>query len=67
MTVGRAAYSPVRMHRCLDRTRLARALNLMGERYLLDSFGREPFGDPATAVSTLEIIWLRVVGGHQAQ
>lgn len=45
-----------------DTRALARALNLMGERYMLDSFGREPIADPETAVKTLEIIWLGVIG-----
>jgi AcrR family transcriptional regulator len=46
-----------------DTHALARALNLMNERYLLDMFGRRPFGDPATAVSTLEFVWMGAVGG----
>jgi AcrR family transcriptional regulator len=45
-----------------DTRSLARALNLMNERYLLDSFGREPFGDPTRAVATLELVWARVIG-----
>ena len=45
-----------------DTRALARALNLMNERYLLDVFGREPFGDPEVALETLEFIWLRAVG-----
>jgi TetR/AcrR family transcriptional regulator, ethionamide resistance regulator len=44
---------------------LARALNLMNERYLLDQFGHGPQGDVALAVSTLEAIWLRAVGPLQ--
>ena len=44
-----------------DTRALARALNLMGERYMLDSFGRQPFGDPVTAIATLELIWLRII------
>lgn len=46
-----------------DPRALARALNLMNETYLLDEFGREPFGDPAVALATLETIWLRVAAG----
>jgi TetR/AcrR family transcriptional regulator, ethionamide resistance regulator len=44
-----------------DTRALARALNLMNEAYLLDEFGREPFGDPAVVRATLEMVWLRVV------
>lgn len=43
-----------------DTRALARALNLMNEAYLLEEFGREPFGDPDVALATLETIWLRV-------
>jgi TetR/AcrR family transcriptional repressor of nem operon len=41
-----------------DSLGLARALNLMNEAYLLEEFGREPFGDPDIALATLERIWL---------
>jgi AcrR family transcriptional regulator len=41
---------------------LARALNLMNERYLLDVFGREPYGDADAARETLTRIWVRAVG-----
>jgi hypothetical protein len=41
---------------------MARALNLMNEAYLLDEFGREPFGDPDLALATLKTAWLRVLG-----
>jgi TetR/AcrR family transcriptional regulator, ethionamide resistance regulator len=41
---------------------LALALNLMNEAYLLHEFGREPFGDPEVALSTLETVWLRAAG-----
>ena len=44
-----------------DTRALARALNLMGEAFLLDQFGREPLGDPAIARATLETIWTRVI------
>ena len=44
-----------------DTRALARALNLASLTYLLDCFGREPTTDPETVVTTLEIIWLRVV------
>jgi AcrR family transcriptional regulator len=39
---------------------LARALNFMNERYLLDEFGRGE-GDPAAALATLERVWLRTL------
>ena len=41
-----------------DSHALARALNLMNETYLLQEFGREPYGDPQVALATLETIWL---------
>jgi AcrR family transcriptional regulator len=37
------------------------ALNLMGENYLLDAFGREPRVSPETALETLTEIWLAVI------
>jgi TetR/AcrR family transcriptional regulator, ethionamide resistance regulator len=40
---------------------MARALNLMNEAFLLDTFGRVPLGDPNVALATLETIWLRVL------
>jgi AcrR family transcriptional regulator len=39
----------------------ARALNLLAESYLLDSFGREPRVSVETAVRTLSEIWLGLV------
>lgn len=45
-----------------DTLALARALNLMNEAYLLDEFGREPFGDRDTALATVERIWLMAAG-----
>jgi TetR/AcrR family transcriptional regulator, ethionamide resistance regulator len=45
-----------------DTSALARALNLMNEAYLMDEFGREPFGDRATALATVERIWLMAAG-----
>jgi AcrR family transcriptional regulator len=45
-----------------DTRELARALTLMDERYLLDTFGRKPQGDPSAALATLEHIWSRTVG-----
>ena len=44
-----------------DTRQLARALSMMNEHYLLDQFGRDPGGDPAVALATLESIWLRVL------
>lgn len=45
-----------------DTLALARALNLMNVAYLLDEFGREPFGDRDTALATVERIWLMSAG-----
>jgi TetR/AcrR family transcriptional regulator, ethionamide resistance regulator len=50
-----------------DTRALARALNLASLSYMLDSFGREPTADPKTVVSTLELIWLRVIDTDGAQ
>jgi AcrR family transcriptional regulator len=44
-----------------DITETARALNLLNENYLLDSFGREPRVSPETAVQTLSEIWVAVM------
>jgi AcrR family transcriptional regulator len=43
----------------LDPWPVARALNLMNERYLLGEFGRPSRGNPELALKTLETIWLR--------
>jgi AcrR family transcriptional regulator len=43
----------------LDPWPVARALNLMNERYLLDEFGRPSQGNPELALRTLETVWLR--------
>ena len=40
---------------------LARALTLLNESFLLEEFGREPFGDRDTALATLERVWLNAV------
>jgi AcrR family transcriptional regulator len=45
-----------------DVAETARALNLMNENYLLDSFGREPRVSAATALRTLTRIWVAVLG-----
>src|SRR5581483_4786150 len=37
-----------------DKRAMARALNLMNEAFLLDTFGRQPLGDPNVALATLE-------------
>jgi AcrR family transcriptional regulator len=44
-----------------DVNETARALNLMGERYLLDAFGREPRVPRETALQTLTEIWEAVI------
>lgn len=44
-----------------DTRSLARALNLMNQAYLLDTFGHDP-GDPAVALATLETVWFGAVG-----
>lgn len=46
----------------VDTRSLARALCLMNEAYLLEEFGREPFGDPEVARATLERVWLGAAG-----
>jgi AcrR family transcriptional regulator len=46
-----------------DTRSLARALTLMNQAYLLDTFGHTP-GDPELALTTLETIWLGVVGAR---
>ncbi len=45
-----------------DTRAMARALTLLNAAYLLEEFGREPFGDRDIALATLETIWLRVAG-----
>jgi AcrR family transcriptional regulator len=45
-----------------DAEPLARALCLLNESYLLEEFGREPFGDPQVARATLARVWLGAVG-----
>jgi AcrR family transcriptional regulator len=44
-----------------DVAETARALNLLNENYLLDSFGREPRVSIETAVQTLSEIWVAVI------
>jgi TetR/AcrR family transcriptional regulator, ethionamide resistance regulator len=45
-----------------DTQAMAQALNLMNEHFLLEQFGRQPFGDRDLALATLETVWLRAVG-----
>jgi AcrR family transcriptional regulator len=47
-----------------DLAEVARALNLMNEKYLLDTFGREPRASAETATETLTAIWLAIVDGR---
>ncbi len=44
-----------------DPAQTARALNLMNEAYLLETFGRTPRATRAVAVATLTEIWLAVI------
>lgn len=46
-----------------DVDQTARALIWLDERYLLDSFGREPQADPAVVVDVLHNIWLSTLYG----
>jgi AcrR family transcriptional regulator len=43
-----------------DPRALARAMTIMNTAYLLAEFGRDPQGDPAVALETLEQVWLRL-------
>lgn len=47
-----------------DLGEVARALNLMNEKYLLDTFGGEPRASAETATETLTAIWLAIVDGR---
>lgn len=55
----------------LDLAETARALNLMNESYLLETFGREPRATAETALRTLTEIWVAVIyrrlGAEQGQ
>jgi TetR/AcrR family transcriptional regulator, ethionamide resistance regulator len=44
-----------------DVAELVRALNLMGESYMLDAFGRESRVSAATAIDALSEIWVAVI------
>jgi AcrR family transcriptional regulator len=46
----------------VDTRALSRALNLMNESYLLDTFGRDPRGDSGIAFETLSHVWLSALG-----
>jgi AcrR family transcriptional regulator len=46
-----------------DPYELARALNLMNQRYLLETVARDPGFEPARAVRTLLDVWEPVLGG----
>jgi AcrR family transcriptional regulator len=46
-----------------DPHELARALNLMNQRYLLETVARDPAFDPERAVATLLAVWEPVTGG----
>lgn len=48
----------------LDPGEVARALTLLNERYLLESFGSEPLADPERVLATLTVIWQRTVLGR---
>jgi AcrR family transcriptional regulator len=47
-----------------DVAEVARALNLMNEKYLLDAFGRDARVSPETAIQTLSAIWLALIDGR---
>ncbi len=40
---------------------VAEALNVMNERYLIRTLGREPQEDPAAVAETLSLIWIRTL------
>jgi AcrR family transcriptional regulator len=47
-----------------DLSEVARALNLMNEKYLLDTYGRDPRVPPETAIETLTAIWVALTDGR---
>jgi TetR/AcrR family transcriptional regulator, ethionamide resistance regulator len=47
-----------------DLAEVARALNLMNEKYLLDTFGREPRVSAEQSIDTLTAIWLALTDGR---
>jgi TetR/AcrR family transcriptional regulator, ethionamide resistance regulator len=46
-----------------DLAEVARALNLMNEKYLLETFGREPLVSAEAATAALTAIWLALTDG----
>jgi AcrR family transcriptional regulator len=50
-----------------DLGEVARALNLMNEKYLLDTYGRGARVPPETAIQTLSSIWLALIDGRPAR
>ncbi len=51
----------------LDPWPVARALNLMNERYLLGEFGRPNEGNAELALRTLETVWLRAMAPKEPE
>ena len=47
-----------------DLAEVARALNLMNEKYLLDTFGGEPRASADTAATTLTAVWVALTDGR---
>ncbi|MFJ5261941.1 TetR/AcrR family transcriptional regulator [Streptomyces sp. NPDC088387] len=52
--------------RAAESLEVARALTWMNERYLLASFGRAPFSDPAAVLNALTTIWVSTLYGSSA-
>jgi AcrR family transcriptional regulator len=59
----RAEQARGRIGELIDVEETARALILMNERYLLESFGRTPQADPAVVVPVLHHIWMATLYG----
>ncbi len=51
----------------IDSHELARGLTYLNERYLLESFGREPVADRDRVLRTLLAIWQRSIFGHDLE
>lgn len=49
-----------------DRLETARALNLLNEAYLMDTFGREPRVTPQVALRTITELWVALIHGEPA-
>jgi len=45
----------------MDPDSVAEALNVMNERYLLRTLGREPQEDPQVVIETISLIWIRTL------